>query len=1228
MNEMSEKLNAEMATFRDEMMNAMAQLAMTVTPEEKDENTQKLEAAVGSLNEKMDSQAAEVGGLKDELLEAMAQIGMAVSSAPDTKSDFMALKQEFFKSKDDAEALEKEYSLQFERAIDSMNLRMQNEIEKLRNDLLGAISDVGAKSAETSAEKTERTEALSGQYSEKILSAVDQLNANLDSQVNAMKDELIEAISQVGMSVFNVSDLAEDIASVRDEIAKSNEAAAVSESGNKERFDEFADDLNARIDTQMNDLKDDVLNAISGMEAAVADGESFGASEDGEIDYDVLADKIAEKVPAIDYEALAERMKELLPEERAGVRKNGESDEEPFEIDYDLLAEKIAIIIPEVDYEELADRIANLIPQADENLIADKVASVIPQTDENEIADKVADAIPLVDYDLIAAKVAEKIADDNIQVEKKEDRDYESIAERLAAKMSASAFVSDNSGIAGVRDNNEEMFEIDYDFLAEKVAEKTATDYDLLAEKLAEKMPAFDSDEIAEKVAEASKFTGESVAVDYDELADRVANRIAEERPAESEVDYDVLAEKVAGKVATVDYDELADRVVSRVADENRAADNAVDYDLLAEKVAGKVATVDYDELADRVVSRVADGNKAADNAVDYDLLAGKLAEKVPAVNYDELASRLKTMSAFSSNPVDYDRIADKVVYRVAESGRMQGSEVDYNYLAEKLAEKVPSINYDELASRLKSMSVFSSNPVDYDRIADKVVYRVTESGKTQNNSIDYNYLADRIADKVPSINYDELASRLKSMSVFSSAPVDYDRIADRVVYRVTESGKTQNNSIDYNYLAERIADKVPSINYDELASRLKSMTVFSSAPVDYDRIADRVVYRVTESGKTQSGVDYDLLAEAVARKVPAVDYDRISERMKAAVVLQSSHAVNLDYDLLAERVSQLLANEFDVTVDESGISKIAHTVSDEINYNKVAQLVVECLKREDLFANPAPVQEREVKAEKEVKAEDEAAIAAAPQQPLPPYSYAPQPAYNYMPQPAPQPAYNYTQPAYNYAAQQPQPAPQQPQPAPKFPFGNVKKNKTTVMKQVAPSAKPAPISDEEAEEETTRYKRSFIARIIQSDEETKSYYSKLKNAILQYTRTNSQVNWSNDRFSFKGETIAKIGVNGKTLCMYIALDPEEFSTSVYHQKYEGDKKMYEKTPMMVKIKSEVGLKRALRLIPLLMEKLGAVEGDKKSVDYVQMYPFKTDEELIEEGLIKLTTVAKTGFSF
>ena len=437
----------------------------------------------------------------------------------------------------------------------------------------------------------------------------------------------------------------------------------------------------------------------------------------------------------------------------------------------------------------------------------------------------------------------------------------------------------------------------------------------------------------------------------------------------------------------------------------------------------------------------------------------------------------------------------------------------------------------------------------------------------------------------------------------------------------------------------------MPRVDYDAIADRVRAVVgtqTHVSATVDYDRIADRV-------SRVMPRVDYDLIAERVAAAVGGVDEVAIASRISAAMPRTNENAIaekvvgaipSINYDLLADRVSRMLENEFDITVDENGISKIARTVSDEIDYKRLATLVVEYLKREELVTKPAPVKETEKETKNESKAEEEAAIASAPS-PKPPFSYAPQPAYHYAPQPAPQPAYLYApQPTFNYAAQQPQPAPQQPQPAPqpvvaqqpqpapKNPFANAKKAKPAPS--VAPSAKPAPISAEEddEEEQTTRYKRSFIARIIQSDEETKGYYSKLKNAILQYTRTNSQVNWSNDRFSFKGETIAKIGVNGKTLCMYIALDPEEFSTSVYHQKYEGDKKMYEKTPMMVKIKSEVGLKRALRLIPLLMEKIGAVAGEKKNVDYVAMYPFKTDEELIEEGQIKLLATAKTEFRF
>ena len=108
-----------------------------------------------------------------------------------------------------------------------------------------------------------------------------------------------------------------------------------------------------------------------------------------------------------------------------------------------------------------------------------------------------------------------------------------------------------------------------------------------------------------------------------------------------------------------------------------------------------------------------------------------------------------------------------------------------------------------------------------------------------------------------------------------------------------------------------------------------------------------------------------------------------------------------------------------------------------------------------------------------------------------------------------------------------------------------------------------------------TRYKRSFLAKIIQSDDDVKYFYSELKNSILAYSKVSSQVSWSNDRFTKSRETIAKIGIRGKTLCVFLSLNPDEFASSVYHQTFVGDTKMYEKTPMMVKVKSQTALKRA-----------------------------------------------------
>lgn len=56
---------------------------------------------------------------------------------------------------------------------------------------------------------------------------------------------------------------------------------------------------------------------------------------------------------------------------------------------------------------------------------------------------------------------------------------------------------------------------------------------------------------------------------------------------------------------------------------------------------------------------------------------------------------------------------------------------------------------------------------------------------------------------------------------------------------------------------------------------------------------------------------------------------------------------------------------------------------------------------------------------------------------------------------------------------------------------------------------------------------------------------------------------------------------------------------------------------MMIKVKSPLGVKKAVRLID---EMLAARNVEKRNIpqrDYAAMYPYETIEELIEDGLVK-----------
>lgn len=173
--------------------------------------------------------------------------------------------------------------------------------------------------------------------------------------------------------------------------------------------------------------------------------------------------------------------------------------------------------------------------------------------------------------------------------------------------------------------------------------------------------------------------------------------------------------------------------------------------------------------------------------------------------------------------------------------------------------------------------------------------------------------------------------------------------------------------------------------------------------------------------------------------------------------------------------------------------------------------------------------------------------------------------------------------------------------------------------------------TEESDDEMVIRYKKCFVAKMKQSDAKIKVYYNDIKNTFNSYKRINSTVSLQGDRFNYGRETIAKMTIVGKTLKLYLALDVDdpELKETVYHQKYVGDQKAYEATPFLIKIKSEVGAKKAIRLVKYLAAKLEAVEDPAfRPIDYVGEFAYETDEQLIKKGLIKVTQGKKISLNF
>ncbi len=478
---------------------------------------------------------------------------------------------------------------------------------------------------------------------------------------------------------------------------------------------------------------------------------------------------------------------------------------------------------------------------------------------------------------------------------------------------------------------------------------------------------------------------------------------------------------------------------------------------------------------------------------------------------------------------------------------------------------------------------------------------RELQAGAAQQMSV-YESLAATLREGMDAILNEVKYLAQQNSSIYESDRKEFTKLRESVIEQVRASAES---SVQVFGDTIRETEEKLSARIDDLRDELLELLG-----------AERSERKDGEAAAENADkIDYDDLAEHVAAALPETDYDLIAERVVAALPVQSEDALAekvalnvpaVDYDRIAERVASVMEHEFDVTVDEQGITRIAQAVAETLDYDALAERVAA------LLAARLPVQE----VAQEMTEEQEPVAEETPEAEVQPEEEAPEEV----------PAAEGEAPETEEAEPIEEASEQTDEAETPESEADAEPSESEDDSEL-PEAEIA-VADGADAEMVTRYKRSFRAKIIESADAVKESYFALKNALLSYAGVNSQINWSNDRFFMAGETVARISVRGKTLCLYLDLDPAAYPASVYHQRAVGDTKQYEKTPMMVKVKSATALKRALQLVAILMERLGTVSVERAPVDYAEEFAFRSQEELIQEGLIKTSLVEKSDLDF
>ena len=132
-------------------------------------------------------------------------------------------------------------------------------------------------------------------------------------------------------------------------------------------------------------------------------------------------------------------------------------------------------------------------------------------------------------------------------------------------------------------------------------------------------------------------------------------------------------------------------------------------------------------------------------------------------------------------------------------------------------------------------------------------------------------------------------------------------------------------------------------------------------------------------------------------------------------------------------------------------------------------------------------------------------------------------------------------------------------------------------------------------------------------DPKVQGYYDEINNKFKSMRKINARVSTKGVSYRLGRELVAKLTIRGKTMKLHLALDVAKFEENIYFQKDMSDVKAYEEVPFTVKVRSDRGLKNAIKLINALAEEKG-IENKSR---YNQINSTAELKDIIVKGVLE-----------